>query len=130
MSTIETNGKTFPIRATIDSVKPEYRKQSINGSDAAKVGVGAAAGAVVGQVISKNTKGTVSGAVVGGIAGAGVAAETKDMDIVLPDGAHFIITVTEPMTVAVNRGDLQDRRDDAADRRADSVKAASKSRSY
>jgi len=128
VSTIETNGKTFPIRATIDSVKPEYRKQDINGKDAAKVGVGAAAGAVVGQVISKNTKGTVIGAVVGGMAGAGVAAETKDMDIVLPDGAHFIISVTEPMTVAVNRDDLKDRRDDAADRKADSAK--SKSRTY
>src|SRR4051812_44412447 len=68
LSTIETNGKTFPIRATIDSVQTEYRKQNINGRDAAKVGVGAAAGAVVGQILSKNTKGTVIGAVVGGIA--------------------------------------------------------------
>jgi uncharacterized protein (UPF0333 family) len=124
VSTIETNGKTFPIRATIDSVKTEYRKQSVNGGDAAKVGAGAAAGAVVGQIISKNTKGTVIGAVVGGMAGAGVAAETKDMDIVLPDNSHFIITVTEPMTIAVNRDDLQDRRDNANDRKADSTKKA------
>jgi hypothetical protein len=109
VSTIETNGKTFPVRATIDSVKAEYEKQPINAKDAAKVGVGAAAGAVVGQVISKNTKGTVIGAVVGGIAGAGVAAETKDMDIVLPDGSHFLITVTEPMVVAVDRDDLKSR---------------------
>jgi len=106
LTTIETNGKTFPIRATIDSVHSEYRKQDINGSDAAKVGVGAAAGAIVGQILSKNTKGTVIGAVVGGIAGAGVAVETKDMDIVLPDGSHIIATITEPMKVAVDRGDL------------------------
>jgi len=106
LSTIETNGKTFPIRATIDSVATEYRTQNINGRDAAKVAVGAAAGAVIGQVISKNTKGTVIGAVVGGIAGAGVAAETKDMDIVLPDGAHILVTVTEPLRVAVDRSDL------------------------
>jgi hypothetical protein len=109
VSTIETDGKTFPVRATIDSVKAEYKNQPINAKDAAKVGVGAAAGAVVGQVISKNTKGTVIGAVVGGIAGAGVAAETKDMDIVLPDGSHFLITVTEPMVVAVDRDDLKSR---------------------
>ena len=102
LSTIETNGKTFPIRATIDSVATEYRRQPINGNDALKVGVGAAAGAVIGQVLSKNTKGTVIGAVVGGIAGAGVAAETKDMDIVLPNGAHIIVTVTEPFKVARN----------------------------
>lgn len=99
LSTIEMNGKTFPIRATIDNVQTEHRKQSINGGDAAKVGTGAAAGAVVGQILSKDTKGTVVGAVVGGIAGAGVAAETKDLDIVLPAGAHILATITEPLTV-------------------------------
>src|SRR5438105_7079912 len=109
VSTLETNGKTFPIRATIDSVQTEYRKQPINGRDAAKVGIGAAAGAVVGQVLSKNTKGTVIGAVVGGIAGAGVAVETKDLDIVLPDGSHILATITEPMKVAVDRGDLKQK---------------------
>lgn len=106
LTTIETDGKTFPIRATIDSVQTEYRKQNINGRDVAKVGAGAAAGAVVGQVLSKNTKGTVIGAVVGGIAGAGVAVETKDLDIVLPDGSHILATITEPMKVAVDRGDV------------------------
>jgi len=106
LSTVELDGKTFPIRATIDSVQREYRKQPVNAKDAAKVGVGAAAGAVVGQVISKNTKGTVIGAVVGGIAGAGVAAETKDLDIVIPDGSHILVTVTEPMKVAIDRDEV------------------------
>jgi hypothetical protein len=110
LTTIETNGKTFPIRATIDSVQTEYRKQDINGRDVAKVGAGAAAGAIVGQVLSKNTKGTVIGAVVGGMAGAGVAVETKDLDIVLPDGSHIIATITEPVKVAVDRGDLNNQR--------------------
>jgi hypothetical protein len=109
LSTVELDGKTFPIRATIDSVQREYRKQPVNAKDAAKVGVGAAAGAVVGQVISKNTKGTVIGAVVGGIAGAGVAAETKDLDIVIPDGSHILVTVTEPMKVAIDRDEVTKR---------------------
>jgi len=106
LNTIETDGKTFPIRATIDSVQTKYRTQNINGGDVAKVGAGAAAGAVVGQILSKNTKGTVIGAVVGGIAGAGVAVETKDVDIVLPDGSHILATITEPMKVAVDRNEL------------------------
>ena len=80
LSTIETDGKILPIRATIDSVQTEY---------AAKVGAGAAAGAVVGQILSKNTKGTVIGAV--------VAVNTKDLDIVLPDGSRILATITEPM---------------------------------
>ena len=121
LSTIETNGKTFPIRATIDSVQREYRKQGVTTGDAAKVGVGAAAGAVVGQILSKNTKGTVIGAVVGGIAGAGVAVETKDMDIVIPDGSHILATITEPMKVAVDRNDLNNNRNDTT---------KSKTRSY
>jgi len=80
LSTIETDGKILPIRATIDSVQTEY---------AAKVGAGAAAGAVVGQILSKNTKSTVIGAV--------VAVNTKDLDIVLPDGSRILATITEPM---------------------------------
>jgi hypothetical protein len=124
LSTLEMDGKTFPIRATIDSVQREYREQSISGRDAAKVGVGAAAGAVVGQVLSKNTKGTVIGAVVGGIAGTGVAAETKDLDIVIPDGSHVAITITEPMTVAIDRNQLDNRRD------TDTAKAQTKTRTY
>ncbi len=80
LTTIETNGTTLPIRATIDSVQTEY---------AAKVGAGANAGAVASQILSKNTKGTVIGAV--------VTAETKDLDIVLPDGSHILATITEPM---------------------------------
>src|SRR5882762_2770221 len=73
LTTIESNGTTLPIRATIDSVQTEY----------------AAAGAVVGQTLSKNSKGAVIGAV--------VTAETKDLDIVLPDGSHILATITEPM---------------------------------
>ena len=73
LTTIESNGTTLPIRATIDSVQTEY----------------AAAGAVVGQTLSKSTKGTVIGAV--------VTAETKDLDIVLPVGSHILATITEPM---------------------------------
>ena len=109
LTTVETDGRTFPITATIDSVATEYRRQPINSGDAGKVAVGAAAGAVVGQVISKNTKGTVIGAVVGGIAGAGVAAETKDLDIVLPDDAAIMVTITSPLKIALNADDVRDR---------------------
>jgi hypothetical protein len=122
LSTVELDGKTFPIRATVDSVQREYRKQPINAGDAAKVGVGAAAGAVVGQVISKNTKGTVIGAVVGGIAGAGVAAETKDMDIVIPDGSHILVSIAEPMKVAIDRDQVDSWHNH------DTVKAQTKAR--
>lgn len=107
LSTLEQNGQTFPLVAQIEEVQSERQNRPIDGSDAAKVGIGAAAGAVVGQVLSKNTKGTVIGAVFGGLAGAGVAAETKDVDIVLPDGAYILATISEPLRVSVNRDDVR-----------------------
>jgi hypothetical protein len=103
LSGVEVHGTTYPLVAQIDEVKTVSRNQPINAGDAGKVAIGAAAGAIVGQVLSKNTKGTVIGAVVGGIAGAGYAAETKDVDIVLPVGAHILVSVSEPLTVTASK---------------------------
>lgn len=88
------------VNGSVVAVKPAPNRRTPGTS---KVGVGAAAGAVVGRVLSKNTKGTV--------AGAGVAAETKDLDIVIPDGAHILATITEPMKVAIDRDELDNRRE-------------------
>ena len=103
LSTVEVHDMSYPLVAQIDEVKTERRNQSISGGDAGKVAIGAAAGAVVGQILSKNTKGTVIGAVVGGIAGAGYAAETKDVDIVLPAGAHILVSLSAPLTVTASK---------------------------
>lgn len=103
LSSVEVHGTTYPLVAQIDEVQTERRNQPISGGDAGKVAIGAAAGAVVGQILSKNTKGTVIGAVVGGLAGAGYAAETKDVDIVLPAGAHILAGISEPLTVTASK---------------------------
>jgi len=60
----------------------------------------AAAGAIAGRLLGKNKKGTIIGGVVGGIAGAGVASSTKDSDIVLPAGAHIIVSLTKELAVS------------------------------
>jgi hypothetical protein len=103
LSSVEVHGITYPLVAQIEEVMTERRNQPISAGDAGKVAIGAAAGAVVGQVLSKNTKGTVIGAVVGGIAGAGYAAETKDVDIVLPAGAHILVSISAPLTIAASK---------------------------
>jgi len=92
-------GRNYPIDASIDSLATERSGQGVTGSDAVKVGVGAAAGAIVGQIIGRNTKGTVIGAVVGAAAGAGYAVATKDSDIVLPAGTHILVTLNERLTI-------------------------------
>src|SRR5207247_1484187 len=67
--------------------------------DAAKVGAGAAAGAILGRVVGGNKRGTIIGGIVGAAAGAGIAATSKDADIVLPAGAHVIVTLNKALEV-------------------------------
>lgn len=99
VSSVTVRGTEYPLDASIDSLATERSGRGITGSDAAKVGVGAAAGAIVGQIIGKNPRGTVIGAVVGAAAGAGYAAATKDSDISLPAGTHILVTLRERLTI-------------------------------
>jgi len=100
VNSITVRGKNYPLDATIDSLRTERASQGVTGSDAVKVGVGAAAGAIIGQIIDRNTKGTVIGAAVGAAAGGTYAVLTKDADIRLPAGTHIIVTLRQRLTVS------------------------------
>lgn len=99
VNSVSVRGEGYPIDASIDSLATERAGRGVTGSDALKVGVGAAAGAIVGQVIGKDPKGTVIGAVVGAAAGAGYAVATKDSDIVLPAGTHVLVTLNQRLII-------------------------------
>ena len=99
VSSITIRGTNYPLEATIDSLETVHKGRGITTGDAAKVGAGAAAGAILGRVIGGNKRGTIIGGIVGGAVGAGVAQTSKDSDIVLPAGAHIIVTVTKALTV-------------------------------
>jgi len=99
VSSITIRGTNYPLEASIDSLETVHKGRGITTGDAAKVGAGAVAGAILGRVIGGNKKGTIIGGVVGGAAGAGIAATSKDSDIVLPAGAHIVVTVTKALTV-------------------------------
>jgi len=99
VSSVTIRGTNYPLEATIDSLETVHKGRGITTGDAAKVGAGAAAGAILGRVIGGNKRGTIIGGIVGGAVGAGVAQTSKDSDIVLPAGAHIIVTVTKPLTV-------------------------------
>ena len=99
VSSVTIRGTNYPLEATIDSLETVHKGRGVTTGDAAKVGAGAVAGAVLGRVLGGNKRGTIIGGIVGGAAGAGVAATSKDSDIVLPAGAHIIVTVTKPLTV-------------------------------
>jgi hypothetical protein len=99
VNSVAVNGRSYPIEASIDSLATERHGRSVSGSDAVKVGVGAAAGAIVGQIIGKNSKGTIIGAVVGAAAGGAYAVATKDGDISLPAGTHVVITLMQRLNI-------------------------------
>jgi len=99
VSSITIRGTNYPLDATIDSLETVHKGRGITTGDAAKVGAGAVAGAIIGRVVGGNKRGTIIGGVVGGAVGAGVAQTSKDSDIVLPAGAHIVVTVTKPLTV-------------------------------
>jgi len=99
ISSVTVRGQTYPIDASIDSLQTITEGRGIEGVDAARVGVGAAAGAILGRVIGGNSAGTIIGGVAGGVTGAVVSDIMKDEDIVLPAGSHLLLTLRERVTV-------------------------------
>ncbi len=102
LNSVTVNGTDYPLEARIDSLETVRQGRGVTGGDAAKVGAGAAAGAILGRIIGKNTKGAVIGGVVGAVVGTGVAAQSKDADIVLPKGAHINASLATALTVKVS----------------------------
>ncbi len=100
VSSVTVRGKTYDIKASIDSLATTRQGQGISTMDAARVAGGAAAGAILGRVIGGNATGTIVGGVVGAAAGVAVSAAIKDVDIVLPAGTHLILTLKQRLTVA------------------------------
>jgi uncharacterized membrane protein len=79
-------------------VQTKLEGRSTNAGDIAKVGAGTAAGAVVGRVIGGSSKGAIIGGIIGGAVGTQRAVETKDRDVVLPQGTTVTLTVDQTFT--------------------------------
>lgn len=92
---VSINGASHPITASITGVKTKLEGRKTGAGDIAKVGVGTGAGAVVGRVLGGSTKGAVIGGIIGGAIGAQRAVETKDRDVVLPQGTTVTVTLDQ-----------------------------------
>jgi hypothetical protein len=92
-------GDEYTLDGASDSVATETEGRGVTAGDAAKVGAGAAAGAVLGGLISKDSKGAIVGGIVGAAAGVGVAAATKDRDVVLPAGGLVRLVLASPLVI-------------------------------
>jgi hypothetical protein len=94
---IAFDGQLRPVKAEVQSVPRELRGRGVTGSDAAKVGGGAAAGAVLGRVVGGNTRGAVIGGVAGAAAGAVVATQTATRDVVVKAKTPVVLVLTAPL---------------------------------
>lgn len=97
---VSMNGRSYPLSATIEGVTTELQGRGTNAGDIAKPAAGAAVGAVVGRVLGGSTKGAIIGGVLGGAVGAQRAVETKDRDVVLPQGTTVTLSLNERFTPA------------------------------
>jgi hypothetical protein len=68
--------------------------------DAAKIGIGAGAGAVIGGIVGGGD-GAAKGAVIGGAGGTGVVLATRGEEVTVPAGASLSVRLLEPITVRV-----------------------------
>jgi len=94
-TSVEVNGTSYPLNATVDSVKYSIVGRGVTAGDAAKVGAGAAVGAAAGRILGGNTKSTVIGGVVGAAGGAAVASQTNDRDVVIRVGNYVRIRLEQ-----------------------------------
>ncbi|MBP7868419.1 MAG: hypothetical protein KA419_21035 [Acidobacteria bacterium] len=88
------DGRTVDLKT--DSFTQKAR--TTHGKDAAKIGVGAGAGAVIGG-IAGGGKGAAVGALVGGGAGTGVVLATRGDPATLAAGARLTFRLAEPVTI-------------------------------
>src|SRR5829696_2134450 len=94
--TISFAGQLESVKAEVKPVPRELRGRGVTGSEAAKVGGGAAAGAVIGGAVGK-TKGAVIGGVAGAAAGAVVASQTATRDVVVKAKTPVVLVLTAPL---------------------------------
>jgi hypothetical protein len=93
---ISFSDQLHSVKAEVKPVSRELRGRGVTGSEAAKVGGGAAAGAVIGGVVG-NTKGAVIGGVAGAAAGAVVASQTATRDVVVKAKTPVVLVLTAPL---------------------------------
>jgi hypothetical protein len=101
---VDFGGNVFEIQARQDSVGAFMKGRGVTTGDAAKVGAGAVVGAIAGRIIGGNRTGTAVGAVAGAAAGVGIAAATRDIDIILPEGAPIRIILAADFTIELAEG--------------------------
>jgi hypothetical protein len=97
---VELKGTERPIVGTISGVRTKLEGSGTDANDVAKVAGGTAAGAIVGRVLGGSSKGAIIGGIIGGAVGTQRAIETKDRDVVLPQGTSVTLTLDDKLVAS------------------------------
>jgi hypothetical protein len=98
---ITIGDSVVPVKARVGQIPHRLEGRGVTGSEAAKVGAGAAAGAVAGRVLGGDAKGAVIGGVVGAAGGAAVATQTAKRDVVVAARTPVSFVLDAPLVAAV-----------------------------
>jgi hypothetical protein len=96
---ITVNGTERPLEATVVEMAIDAQSRDSNTRTAAKVGIGAAAGAIAGRIIGGDRGSAVKGAVVGGVAGTAAAVATRSGHATLEPGARIVIRLDQELVL-------------------------------
>ncbi len=98
---VRIGGTLEPIHTRVLSIATHLKGRGVTGGTVAKVGAGAAIGGIAGRIIGGNTTGALIGAAAGGAGGAVVANATRNLDILMDNGAPIRLELTQPFTTQV-----------------------------
>jgi len=93
---VRVNGTLYDMRTSAIARQAEGTKKE----DAAKIGIGAGAGAITGAIVD-GKKGAAIGSAIGAAGGTGVVLATRGDEVSLGRGAAITVRLTSPLTVRV-----------------------------
>jgi hypothetical protein len=93
---VRVNGTLYNMRTSAIARQAEGTKKE----DAAKIGIGAGAGAITGAIVD-GKKGAAIGSAIGAAGGTGVVLATRGDEVSLGRGAAITVRLTAPLTVRV-----------------------------
>ena len=93
---VRVNGTLYTMRTNAIAREAEGTKKE----DAAKIGIGAGAGAITGAIID-GKKGAAIGTAVGAAGGTGVVLATRGDEVALGRGAAVTVRLAAPLTVRI-----------------------------
>lgn len=99
LESIRVDGEPVSVESTVTDATIDTDNPDSDGETAAKIGVGAAAGALIGQIIGRDTESTLAGAGVGAAVGTAVALSTRGGSATLPAGSRLVVQLDEPLTL-------------------------------